>query len=393
MWKLKEKYSDQTGRMSGTGALVARALKSGFVCLLVCLVCSAQSVGQQLVFSQPLIARWQYTTAATINFRPAAFAGQVYLPLAAGRLVALSAADGQLLWQTDLGGEISAAAEADEHGVYIATETITPDGTQTYYRATGALRALSGKSGVTLWMRTLPRPFSSALTANATTLFGGTTDGRVYAISKANGEVEWQAQYTAPFASQPVLHDGRLYLGSEDGALLVFDEQHGHILWHYQTRGSLRGPVALANQLVLFGSADGYVYALNEATGRLRWRARTGAGVQAVAATDAGLVVASLDNFVYLLSYRHGQRVWKRQLAGRISAQPLTSTDSALFVPLGGDACVVLALRDGKTVNTLEVGPDGNTSASPIVAADVLLITTRHGLMAYAVPTASTRQP
>ena len=393
MWKFKEKYSDQMERANGTRALLARMLKSSLVCTLVCLLCSAQSVGQQLVFSQPLTARWQYATADTINFTPATFAGQVYLPLAAGRLVALRAADGQLLWQTDLGGEISAAAEADERGVYIATETITQDGAQTYYRATGALRALSGKSGVTFWMRTLPRPFSSALIANATTLFGGTTDGRVYAISKTNGEVKWQAQYTAPFASQPVLHNGRLYLGSEDGALLVLDEQRGNILWRYQTRGPLRGPVAIANQLVLFGSADGYVYALDDATGRLRWRARTGAGVQAVAATDEGLVVASLDNFVYLLSYRHGQRIWKRQLAGRIAAQPLTSTDSALFVPLGGDACVVLALRDGKTVNTLEVGPDGNTSASPIVAADVLLITTRHGLMAFAVPTTSAQQP
>jgi len=393
MWKLREKYSGQMSSMCGARAWIVRLQNLLVSSFLIALLCPAPGLGQQLAFSQPLAARWQYETADTVNLTPATFADQVYLPLAGGRLVALRAGDGQLIWQTEMGGAFSAPPEADERGVYLATETKAIEGVQTYYRATGALRALSSRSGVTRWMRTLPRPISSALAANATTLYGGTTDGRVYAISKATGEISWQAQYTAPFASQPVLHDGHLYLGSEDGTLLIFDAQTGDALWRYQTHGPLRGPVVVANQLVLFGSADGYVYALDETNGHLRWRARTGAGVQSVAATSEGLIVASLDNFVYLLSYRHGQRVWKRQLAGRIAAQPLTGTDSVLFVPLGSDACIVLALHDGKTVNTLEVGPDGNTSASPIMAADVLLITTRHGLMAFAVPTTSAQQP
>jgi outer membrane protein assembly factor BamB len=115
--------------------------------------------------------------------------------------------------------------------------------------------------------------------------------------------------------------------------------------------------------------------------------------VQSVAATAQGLIVASLDNFVYLLSYRRGERVWKRQLAGRIAAQPLTSADSALFVPLGGDAGIVLALHDGKTLNNLDVGADGNTAASPIITNNVLLLTTRHGLMAFAPATATANHP
>src|SRR5205085_1114824 len=206
MWKFKEKYSYQLKRPSGGGAFAARTLRLSLASALISLLCHGISFGQRLVFSQPLTARWQYATADTTNLTPATFDGHVYLPLAAGRLVALRAADGQLLWQTDLGGEFSAAPEGDERGVYIATETAAHESAQTYYRATGALRALSGKSGVTLWMRTLPRPFSSALTSNATTLYGGTTDGRIYAINKTTGEVKWQAQYTAPFASQPTLH-------------------------------------------------------------------------------------------------------------------------------------------------------------------------------------------
>jgi hypothetical protein len=44
----------------------------------------------------------------------------------------------------------------------------------------------------------------------------------------------------------------------------------------------------------------------------------------------------------------------------------------------------VLSLRDGKLVNTLPVGVDGNTSATPLVAGNLLLIPTRQGLLAFA---------
>jgi eukaryotic-like serine/threonine-protein kinase len=392
MCNLGQMYSRQQTGHSRQRVRPAHALRLLAHGILLFLLSGQMPVeAQQFAFAQPLTARWQYATEDTINLTPATYAEQVYLPLAGGELVALRALNGQLNWKADVGGMVSSAPVADLRGVYVATETLAPEGTEPFYRATGTLRALSRKSGVTLWMRTLPRPISGALAADADTIFGGTTDGRVLAVNKETGEIRWQLQYTAPFASQPVLYNGRLYLGSEDGALLVVDQQAGRTLWRYQTRGPLRGPVALANQLVMFGSTDGYVYALDAQTGHARWRMRTGAGVQSVAATEGGLLVASLDNFVYLLSYRSGERIWKRQLAGRIAAQPLTGADGALLAPLGGDACVVLALHDGKTLNTLEVGTDGNTSASPIIAQDVLLITTRHGLIAFARPAATAR--
>ncbi|HEX8071401.1 MAG TPA: PQQ-binding-like beta-propeller repeat protein [Pyrinomonadaceae bacterium] len=395
MCKLVKKYSRRAARRAWLAALLA-------VCALAAPLNAARAAGQTLDFSAPLTTRWLYATDETVNLTPAAHGDRIYLPLAAGVLVALDVPAGQLLWKADMGGAISAAPAADERGVYVATEATTgapaqattdASGPQAFYRATGALRALSQKSGVTLWMRTLPGPIRGALATDGDQLYAGTADGRVYAFNRETGEVRWQQQYNAPFASQPVATAGRLFIGSEDGSLLLLDEGTGRPLWRYQTRGALRGPVALANQLALFGSADGYVYALDEQTGRLRWRTRTGAGVQSVAATPHGLLVASLDNFVYLLSYRRGVRVWKRLLAGRIAAQPLTSAEGALFAPLGGDACVVLALHDGKTLNTLLVGEDGNTAATPVLAADTLLITTRHGLMAFAPPTTAAQRP
>ncbi|MGH9901452.1 MAG: PQQ-binding-like beta-propeller repeat protein [Pyrinomonadaceae bacterium] len=356
-----------------------------FVCALI-LPCPSPAEGSEdrpLLLAQPFAVRWQYETDRALHLTPAADEEMVFFPLAAGALVCLRIADGQLLWKEEGGGEFSASPTADERGVYVATEVgknsmPSPRG--------GALRALGRKSGVTLWMRTLQSPIRGALAAGEKALYGGAADGRVYAFSKESGQVLCVKQFKSPFASHPVVYGGRLYIGAEDGMLYALNPETGATLWRYRTRGSLRGPVAIAEGAVYFGSADQYVYALRERDGHLRWRSRTGAEVQSVAYTPRGLLAASLDNFVYCLSTRDGERLWKRQLAGRIAAQPLAAPDGALFAPLAGDACVVLDLKDGKQLNSLPVGEGNNMAASPLASGRVLLVTTRRGLLAFAAP-------
>jgi outer membrane protein assembly factor BamB len=338
----------------------------------------------QVSLSQPLTLKWLFESEMTINLTPATDGERIYLPLASGLLVSLRATDGQLFWKTELGGELSSSPIADVRSVYIASEV---SGEQSNLpRARGALRALGKEGGITLWMRTLPMPLRGALIANDLNLFGGSSDGRVYAVRKKTGDISWIMQHSAPFNSQPILSDSKLYIGSTDGYLYSLDQTTGKTNWRYRTRGAINGRAVVAQGLVYFGSADGYVYAVREVDGRLRWKHRTGAGVQTVAFAQSGLLVASLDNFVYLLSFGKGDRLWKRQLAGRIAAEPLTSSDGALFTPLSGSEGIVLNLRDGKQLNSLPIGEDQSLAASPIVAGKVLFITTRHGLLAFSRP-------
>jgi outer membrane protein assembly factor BamB len=341
-------------------------------------------IDAQVALSQPLIAKWLYESELTTNLTPATDGERIYLPLASGQLVSLRATDGQLHWKTDLGGELSSSPIADKGSVYVASETFGEQGPA--LRAHGALRALGREGGITLWMRTLPMPIRGSLVTNDVNLFGGSTDGRVYAVRKKTGDISWIMQHSAPFASHPVIFGSSLYIGSNDGTLFSLNQNTGKTNWRYRTRGAIRGRAVAANGIVYFGSADGFVYAVREVDGRLRWKRRTGAGVQSVAFAQNGLLVASLDNFVYLVSFSKGDRLWKRLLAGRIAAEPLTTSDGVLFTPLSSSTGVVLDLRDGKQLNSLPIGEDNSISASPIVAGKILLVTTRHGLLAFSRP-------
>lgn len=332
---------------------------------------------------QPLIVGWRYNSTSMINLTPAFDAERVYLPLAGGQLISLKAGDGQLNWRSEVGGELSASPVADGHGVYVASETGKPEVGER--RATGALRALGREGGVTLWMRTLEMPLRGALTLANGKIFGGGADGKIYAFDNKTGAALWSYGFAAPLIGQPTVAGSHLYIGSEDGYLLAFGESSGKLLWSYRTKGPVRGPVANGSDIVYFGSGDGYVYAVNATNGRLVWRSRTGAGVQAVTKVEDGLLVASLDNFVYKFSLA-GTRLWKRLMPGRISSQPLMTGAEALFMPLSSSAGVVLEMRDGRQVNSLPVGAEITTSASPIAVGDTVLLTTEQGLLAFTQP-------
>ena len=215
--------------------------------------------------SQPLTISWRYESSLTLNLTPAFDDTRVYLPLAGGTIVSLLAANGQLNWRSEMGGELSASPVADQGGVYVASETGKPESGAR--RATGALRALGREGGVTQWMRTLAMPLRGGLTLGNGKLFAGGSDGKVYAFDSKNGEARWFYDYGAPFNSQPVVSGSRVYIGSEDGNLLALEESTGKLLWHYRTKGAVRGPVANGNDIVYFGSGDGYVYAVNATNG------------------------------------------------------------------------------------------------------------------------------
>jgi outer membrane protein assembly factor BamB len=342
-------------------------------------------VGDGVDFSQPLTISWKYESNSTLNLTPAFDEERIYLPLAGGTIVSLMGVSGQLNWRSEVGGELSASPIADQRAVYVASETGKPESGAR--RATGALRALGREGGVTQWMRTLAMPLRGGLALSNGKLYGGGSDGAIYAFDSANGQALWVQEYGAPFNSQPVVSGAHVYIGSEDGTLLALDEQTGKLLWHYKTKGAVRGAVANGNDIVYFGSGDGYVYAVNASNGRLLWRKRTGAGVEAVVRTNEELLVASLDNFVYKYSST-GARLWKRRLPGRISSQPLVSHLGALFMPFSSSAGVVLELRDGRQINLLPTGEEIATSASPIAVGAVVLLTTEHGLLAFAAPRA-----
>lgn len=362
--------------------IIRIGLKYITLTLILAAVLSNPTIGQSLAdLSRPIYVRWLFEAVEVTNFTPAADTERVYMPLSNGTVVAVRLSDGALIWRSDVGGALSASPAADERYVFVASESL-PTPKSIYPQATGVLRALSRQSGLTSWMRTLHVPIRGGINLNGHSLFVTSSDGRLYAIKKETGEIKWIKYNSSPFNTQNLLQGETLYTTDTYGDILSIELENGKTLWRYRTQKTLRVPVTVYGNMIYAGTADGFVYAIDRMTGRLRWRVRTGAAIQAVMAGENWVLATSLDNFVYRLSPQNGTKVWRRQLAGRVTAPPLVVNNHVLLAPLVGDECVVLSIEDGKKVNSIYVGEDKNTEASPLLTKEALLLTTTEGLMA-----------
>jgi outer membrane protein assembly factor BamB len=340
----------------------------------------SSSASDDLILSQPLAIVWRYQSDNTTDLTPAVDGQAAFVPLGAGVLVALNAADGKLIWRMEGGGEFSASPVADDRSVYAATSYTVAEDKQ----ERGTLRAISKTTGVTLWMRTLPAPLAGGLATDDVAIFTGSSAGNLCAFDKRTGLIIWSKQYAEHFSGQPVIAGSRVYFGSEAGIVRALDTKTGDAVWEYKTRGAVRGSIAVNDGVVYFGSADGNVYAVSERKAKLIWHRRTGAAVEAVVAVENGLLASSLDNFAYLLSLKQGALIWRRQLPGRISSRPITAKEGALFTPFSTNSAIVLNLKDGKPANTLSLGEENSSAAAPVSVNKLVLITTPHALLAFA---------
>jgi len=75
------------------------------------------------------------------------------------------------------------------------------------------------------------------------------------------------------------------------------------------------------------------------------------------------------------------------------AAQPLAVAETDLFTSLSSSEGLMLGLKDGKQVNSLPTGDELTNSASPIIVGDAVILTTEHGLLAFARPSEAVSKP
>ena len=335
----------------------------------------------QFSLAKPLSIKWQYFSEALLNnVKLVANKESVFIPLSGGIILSLSQRDGKLNWRAEIGGEIITTPVLDEHAVYLVSAPKDHKDKPPYE---ASLHAISLKTGITLWQKSIPSRIQTQLASNETTLFGLGTDGCIYANKKQDGHLVWKSQSEKTYTSVPLAEGNRLFSGHTDGSIHVLEQSSGKLLQRLRLGALVTIPPLVFNQTIIAGAINGYVYALSIIDGRTVWRKRTGGRILSLVDSAKGSLVTSSDNFAYLFEGRRGKLLWKRQLGGRVSASPATTLDEALFTPIAGDECVVLDLSTGKRINSIFVGDESIANVSPVISGRLLLLTTRRGIHAY----------
>jgi outer membrane protein assembly factor BamB len=248
---------------------------------------------------------WTFTTPGLVTASPAVVNGVLYVPSSDGRVYALNARTGALIWQSVaieagypslavVSGRIYVGTGVDVCRLYAldaATGAVlwnTPDigggitspavaGGRVYVGAGESLYALDAVTGAPVWTAPIDTLFSSPAVSGGRVYVGAGPD--VYAVDAASGQILWVSRVASPSAgvwASPAVVQGRLFVASNDAFTpntYALDAETGQLLWeaYNPIEVTLSSP-AVSGGLVYIGSNDSVFTAHDADTGAIVWR-------------------------------------------------------------------------------------------------------------------------
>lgn len=152
---------------------------------------------------------------------PIVAGGRVFVPTTAGRVFALDAATGEVLWRFAAAGPVLHSVAWDNQRVYAAS-------------VDGWLYCLAEDTGEMLWRFDAGRGgFGASPAVVDGVVYIGSRGGMFYALRDVGASVAllWQRDLGAPIWQTAAVADGRAYVMAEDMVARCFDARTGGQIW------------------------------------------------------------------------------------------------------------------------------------------------------------------
>lgn len=276
---------------------------------------------------------------------------RVFVGTADGELVALSRANGDIVWRVTVNGEVLGAPQSNGNIAVV----------QTY---SGQLSGYEADSGKHLWTYTSQVPrltlrgTSTPLIVLDTVMFG-LANGRLIAMDIETGSVRWEQRISVPQGSTEIERlvdvDGRL-LSMEGGAVVVatgyqgqvaaVDVASGRMLWAKDTSSYVGATSALGYIYVV--DAEGGVSAIDASGQGASWTQTVLARRELTepAAIGGGIAVGDLEGYLHLLSQVDGSLMARTRVDSDGLRAPMAVSGKLLYVYSNDGELVAYKIQD-----------------------------------------------
>ncbi|WP_144798345.1 outer membrane protein assembly factor BamB family protein [Halorubrum depositum] len=266
---------------------------------------------------------------------PAIADGTAYVGTYDGVVSAVSVADGEILWQTDVGDAAAASPTYHEGRLYVAVEYATPSGT---------VVVMDAESGDVEWRDDRPtdHPHSTvAVDLERDRFLFGSNDGNVYAWSFSDRERAWTYDTGGDVKAPIAVSRGIAVVPSWAETVTAVDVADGTGLWEFETDDMVMCAPAVHDGTAYVGSHDGNVYAIDLATGEEEWSTPVNGWVTgSVTATNEHVLAGSYDAHLYALDRADGSVTWAVEGRGDVTSAPYVTDDAIYYAeraPEGSD--------------------------------------------------------
>ncbi|MDX6482182.1 MAG: hypothetical protein QOG85_2692 [Gaiellaceae bacterium] len=217
---------------------------------------------------RPHTVRWKRNLGAS-ETSPLLLGSRLYIGTAAGDVYCLHADNGKTIWHYHVPAPVKSAIAYDRGKVFFGAYD-------------GRLYALGAAQGKLVWTASSSRDFTGGSGRFYSTpavayarVYIGSTDGKVYAFDESTGKLVWAHATGAYVYGSPAVDDGRVYIGSYNHRFYALNAATGETVWTFTADGPISGSGSLVDGLVYFGSlgppGGRRTYALDARTGRKVW--------------------------------------------------------------------------------------------------------------------------
>jgi outer membrane protein assembly factor BamB len=278
---------------------------------------------------------------------------------------------GSKIWKTELGGKIISRLildKADNKTIYVVTKLNS-----------AIIWAINAETGITKWQVTIPFALSGEvfLYNYQDALVVVCKNGKVLSFDKSDGTINWIKSINFAITSNPSFFEDRGFLSTANNKIFSIVLADGMIVPQISTLTTPNILLALTKKEFVW----------TDKTGRFFFRGnqkfRAGAEISNIIATSNGILIASNDNFLYLISTDKQKILWKKKLAGRVFPKPLIINNWAIVPVLGESELLVVDLTNGKVINNLTIEKGNYFADDFFISFNKLFTPTIKGLYSF----------
>ena len=275
--------------------------------------------------------QWRYQVGSGMGtgyarLQPAVQDGQVFVASANGLVEALELDDGDVVWSTQVGNELTAAIALSEKQGFVATDD-------------GDLVALNLADGEELWRVNVKSEVLAVPVVKDDQVAIQTVDGQLYLINTDSGKIRWSFDSNLPTlsirgTSQPVFYENLILAGFANGKVVGLNATNGAILWQERIgipagRSELERLVDVDGRLLVKDDTlfvvgyQGHVMAIDLRSGKARWK-REASSYHGPLAGLGNLYLVSADDHILAIDEQSTSDVWTQvDLEGRLLSEPI----------------------------------------------------------------------
>ena len=353
---------------------------------------SAVFAGDRGVFAQNGAAKGSSLTQCTrrtvsVTPVPGTFVSdgnQVFAGYLNGTVEALSSTTLESNWRAELGGEFVSDLALVENGIAVVTNPAREPAAAAGDMST--VRLLSKESGITVWAAKVAYSERYFLGRTNGSLAIVSKDGQVTLLDRSSGQVHWQTMPIGKLSARPVFSPASVAFATADKQLTVISAQGGRVIIKQPTDFVATAITYLKNDAIAAGDERGNVTLFRAEMSKAVWRFKGGAGISSVSETDEGILVTSLDNFVYLISDYNGDVIWKRRLTGRVLDGGLAVNGHFVVFIYGENSGFVIDMEEGKLTDSIPPHDKDLVNRVPVFVRDrTFALTTVNSIEVYSL--------